>query len=156
MKWLNEKKAVTVYVASGWFNEEQEKARKEIIEILEKIGISYFSPKDEVELKINASKEERKNVFKMDVESIKDCDFMIASTVGKDMGTMMEMGMAYAWDIPFIVYFPNENRMPCNVMLAESSVAVAQSYDELYNTIMKYKENNYNFKEKIEYEGGIQ
>ena len=32
MKWLNEKKYVTVYLASGWFNPPQEAARQDIPE----------------------------------------------------------------------------------------------------------------------------
>ena len=105
MKWLNEKKYVTVYLASGWFNPPQEAARQDILKVLNDNQISYFSPKDEVLVKPDASKEERKAAFDADTQIIKKCDFVIASTVGKDMGTLMEMGMAYAWESPFIDYF---------------------------------------------------
>lgn len=156
MKWLSIKRPVTVYLASGWFNEWQEKARQEILEVLNKYEISYFSPKDEVEVKPNATAEDRKKAFEADTEIIKHCDFVIASTVGKDMGTLMEMGMAYAWQTPFIVYFPNEQRLPVNLMIAESAYAVAQSKEELEKLIQKLIDNEFDFSNKIYYDGHVE
>jgi nucleoside 2-deoxyribosyltransferase len=105
MKYLKTTKPVTCYLASGWFNEAQEQARQDILKVLEDNEISYFSPKDEVLLSFNSTSEERKAAFDADTQIIKHCDFLIASTVGKDMGTLMEMGMSYAWETPYIVYF---------------------------------------------------
>ena len=103
MKYLKTTKPVTCYLASGWFNEAQEQARQDILKVLEDNEISYFSPKDEVLLSFNSTSEERKAAFDADTQIIKHCDFLIASTVGKDMGTLMEMGMSYAWETPYIV-----------------------------------------------------
>src|SRR5574344_119317 len=66
MKWHNTTKPVTVYLASGWFNAAQEEARQDILRVLNENKISYFSPKDEVEVKLNATSEERKAAFKAD------------------------------------------------------------------------------------------
>ena len=55
MKWHNTTKPVTVYLASGWFNATQEEARQDILRVLNENKISYFSPKDEVEVKLNAT-----------------------------------------------------------------------------------------------------
>lgn len=156
MKWLEQTKRVTVYLASGWFNEGQEKARQDILKVLNKFNISYFSPKDEVEVKPDASAEERKKAFEADTEIIRDCDFVIASTVGKDMGTLMEMGMAYAWNTPFIVYFPNDLNLPVNLMIAESAYAVASSKQELEDIVQKCIDNNFDFSKKIYYSGNIE
>lgn len=156
MKWLNEKKYVTVYLASGWFNPPQESARQDILKVLNNNQISYFSPKDEVLVKPDASKEERKAAFDADTQIIKKCDFVIASTVGKDMGTLMEMGMAYAWETPFIVYFPNPDNLPVNLMIAESAYAVAGSVEELDAIVKKLKENNFDFSKRLEYNGNIE
>ena len=156
MKWHNATKPVTVYLASGWFNAAQEEARQDILRVLNENKISYFSPKDEVEVKLNATPEERKAAFKADTESIKSCDFMIASTVGKDMGTLMEMGMAYAWNIPTIVYFPAPKGTPCNLMIAESAYAVAQSDKELDGIIKKLKENKFDFSNRLDWNGTIE
>jgi len=156
MKWLNSTKPVTVYLASGWFNEAEEQARQEILEVLNKYSISYFSPKDEVEVKPDATAEDRKKAFEADTEIIKHCDFVVASTVGKDMGTLMEMGMAYAWETPFIVYFPNPNNWPVNLMIAESAFAVAQSKEELENIVEQLINNGFDFSQKIYYNGNIE
>lgn len=136
----------TCYVASGWFNPAQEEARQDILEVLEAEGISYFSPKDEVLVQPTASPKERKEAFKADTEAIKDCDFVIASTVGKDMGTLMEMGMSYAWKVPFIVYFPAPKGTPCNLMIAESAYRVAQTKEELHQIIQELKSDEFEFK----------
>lgn len=156
MKWHNTTKPATVYLASGWFNAAQEEARQDILRVLNENKISYFSPKDEVEVKLNATPEERKAAFKADTESIRSCDFMIASTVGKDMGTLMEMGMAYAWNIPTIVYFPAPKGTPCNLMIAESAYAVAQSDKELDGIIKKLKENKFDFSNRLDWNGTIE
>ena len=156
MKWHNTTKPVTVYLASGWFNAAQEEARQDILRVLNENKISYFSPKDEVEVKLNATSEERKAAFKADTESIRSCDFMIASTVGKDMGTLMEMGMAYAWNIPTVVYFPAPKGTPCNLMIAESAYAVAQSDKELDSIIKKLKENKFDFSNRLDWNGTIE
>lgn len=156
MKWHNATKPVTVYLASGWFNAAQEEARQDILRVLNENKISYFSPKDEVEVELNATSEERKAAFKADTESIRSCDFMIASTVGKDMGTLMEMGMAYAWNIPTIVYFPAPKGTPCNLMIAESAYAVAQSDKELDMIIKKLKENKFDFSNRLDWNGTIE
>lgn len=156
MRWLKATKPVTVYLASGWFNEAEEAARQDILSVLEKNEISYFSPKDEVLVNPTASKEDRKAAFKADTESIKSCDFVIASTVGKDMGTLMEMGMSFAWSVPYIVYFPAPKGTPCNLMIAESAYAVAQSKEELDSLIKKLKENKFDFTKPLEWNGEIE
>ena len=156
MKWLETKKLVTAYLASGWFNDAQEEARQDILEVLNNNGISYFSPKDEVLVSPDASKEDRKKAFDADTQIIKHCDFVIASTVGKDMGTLMEMGMAYAWETPFIVYFPNPNNWPVNLMIAESAYDVAGSKEELDSIIKRLIENGFDFSKRFEYNGNVE
>ena len=156
MKYFDTTKRVTAYLASGWFNPPQEEARQEMIKVLEDNKISYFSPKDEVEVKFDATHEERQAAFKADTEVIKHCDFVVASTVNKDMGTLMEMGMAYAWETPFIVYFPAPKGTPCNLMIAESAFAVAQSVEELDMIIKKLKESDFDFSKRYKFNGGIE
>lgn len=156
MKNLNAQRLVTCYLASGWFNEPEEQARQEILKVLNDCGISYFSPKDEVCVALNASHEERQAAFKADTESIKKCDFVVASTVGKDMGTLMEMGMAYAWETPFIVYFPAPAGTPCNLMIAESAYAVAQTPEQLKDIIEELKANDFDFSKRKIYNAEIE
>lgn len=148
MKNLTATKLATCYLASGWFNDAEEAARQDILKVLNENGISYFSPKDEIEVKPNATQEEQKKAFEADTEFIKRCDFVVASTVGKDLGTLMELGMAYAWGIPSIVYFPNDKNLPVNIMLAQSAYAVASNYDELDKIIKGLITNGFDFSER--------
>lgn len=156
MKWLNATKKVTCYLASGWFNDAEEEARQDILKVLNDNGVSYFSPKDEVLIKKDASQEEQKDAFKADTESIKNCDFIIASTVGKDMGTLTEIGMSYAWGVPIIIYFPNTQNLPVNLMLAQSAYAVASSKEELDSILKSLIENSFDFSKKIVFKGSIE
>ena len=75
MKYLSTTKPVTCYIASGWFNEPQEQARQDILKVLEDNDISYFSPKDEVLVSFNATKEERKAAFNADTQFFKNVVF---------------------------------------------------------------------------------
>lgn len=157
MKYLSAKRFATCYLASGWFNEAEEKARQEILKVLNDNGVSYFSPKDEVEVKPNATQEEQKAAFKADVEFIEGCDFIIASTVGKDLGSIFEIGYAYAKGVPIITYFPNDKNLPVNLMLAQSSVAVATSAEQLNDIVAKLVENRFDFdKIRETFEGAVE
>lgn len=148
MKNLSQKRLVTCYLASGWFNEAEETARQEILKALNNNGISYFSPKDEVEVKPEATQEEQKKAFIADTESIRHCDFVVASTVGKDLGTLCEVGMAYAWGVPTIIYFPNDKNLPVNLMLAQSSYAVATSKEQLDALLKELVANGFDFSQR--------
>lgn len=156
MKYLSAKRLATCYLASGWFNEAEEAARQDILKALNDNGISYFSPKDEVEVKPDATQAEQKAAFDADTESIKKCDFVVASTVGKDMGTLMEMGMAYAWSIPTVVYFPNDKNLPVNLMIAQSAYAVATTYDELDSILKELVESGFDFSKRKVYNSKIE
>lgn len=153
---LDMTKDASVYLASGWFNDAEEAARQDILEVLNDVKINYFSPKDEVLIGPKATKEEQKKAFEEDTVSIRNATFVVASTVGKDMGTLMEMGMAHAWHIPTVVYFPAPKGTPCNLMIAQSAYAVAQSKEELKAIIEKIIENKFDFEKKIEWNGDIE
>jgi hypothetical protein len=64
--------------------------------------------------------------------------------------------MAYAWSTPYIVYFPAPKGTPCNVMIAESAFAVAQSVEELDTLVKELKKNNFDFSNRKIYNGGIE
>lgn len=140
------------YLASGWFNEQQEFARKDILEALNEVGAKYFSPKDEIVCPMNANEEMKKNVYNGNVLAIKESFFMVASTVGKDMGTIHETGVASILEIPIIYYCPGL-KGPFNLMLAETAVAVATDIQTLKKHIKEIMENKF-YKEK--YTGDIE
>ena len=119
-----------VYLASGWFSAEQESARLEIKEVLEEVGISFFSPKDDNLAGEDAPVTELDKVVHNNITEINNCDYMVASTIGKDMGTLFETGYAYAREVPIIFYAPGlEGNF--NLMLARTGHAVATNREDL-------------------------
>jgi len=125
------------YVAAGWFSPEQEKARLVILDSLIQVGLDYYSPK-EMGLYI-PGKSNPSEIFRDNLLEINSSDFIVASTEGKDMGTVFECGYAFAIKIP-VVYFW-ENKFPLNLMLSESSIFVATSKDDLIRCLKMFKNN---------------
>lgn len=115
------------YVAAGWFSPEQEKARQEILHALSLTEIEAYSPKEDglyVPGKMPASKAFTENILE-----ISKADFVIASTEGKDMGTLFECGAAFILNKPIVYYFKTGGKF--NLMLSESARAVITNFDHL-------------------------
>lgn len=115
------------YIASGWFTEDQEVARQEILEAVQLSDIDYYSPKDDMlyDPKVNTTLE----VFNENLAEIRKSDVLIASTVGKDMGVLFECGYAYAINKGIVYYFKHDGKF--NIMLAESGIKVVSTKQEL-------------------------
>ena len=118
------------YIASGWFNENQARDLENIKEALEDVRCRYFSPKDEIVAKPDASKEEQEMIFKGNVDAITNCDFVVCNTRDKDLGTIFEAGFSYANNVP-IIYYAEGLKGNFNLMLSRSGRAVATTTDEL-------------------------
>ncbi len=123
-----------VYIASGWFTPNQESTRIDIINLLSLYEIDFYSPKDDGLALEDDSIEDLKEIFKENLREIEDSDYIIASTIDKDMGTLFECGYAYSKGIPIIYYAPGL-KGPFNLMLAQSSHNVAISIGELEDII---------------------
>ena len=130
------------YLASGWFNPEQEKARQDILKVLKEYKAKYFSPREEIVCAPDANEEEQQKVFDGNINAIKDSFFMIASTVGKDMGTLHETGHASALNIPIIYYCPGL-KGNFNLMLAQTAIAVATTEEELQEHVENILNNKF-------------
>ncbi len=107
-----------IYLASGWFSCEQERARQDMIFALSDHEV--FSPKD---MNLGEEGMDMKKVFEINLAEIMKCDLIVVSTIGKDMGTLFEAGVACALDIPIVYYAPGLEG-PFNLMLAESARGV--------------------------------
>ncbi len=120
------------YVAAGWFTPKQESARLEILYVLSKYMSrqDVFSPKDD-----SSPDDGWDNVFKENIKHIKESTFVVASTVGKDMGTLFECGYAHAEGIPIIYYAPGLFG-DFNLMLAKSAHRVCTSKEDLLNAML--------------------
>jgi nucleoside 2-deoxyribosyltransferase len=126
------KKELMIYLAAGWFSHEQEQARQEIYDSLKSLGFKFYSPKEDCLYRpggIVSSFE----VFKENIQQIAHADFVVASTEGKDMGTLFECGVAYQMRKPIIYYFKSEGKF--NLMLAESAIAVCQTRAQLHDCL---------------------
>lgn len=128
-----------VYCASGWFNKEQLEAYNKIHLILDMFcdNISVFYPKEHADIKDikNITKEEKHKIFEDNLEAIKNSDFVVVSTEGKDMGTLFESGFSYCLNKPIIYCCFSLGNNLFNVMLSESSLAVAKTPVVLINIL---------------------
>ena len=120
-----------VYIASPFFNEEQLERVKYIERLLKRYNIEYFSPRIDTRVKPDSTDEERKRAFADNIDAIKNCEYIIVVTDGKDIGTMFEAGFAYSIDKPILYFAETLGNNPFNLMLAMSANAICKSRDEL-------------------------
>lgn len=110
------------YLAAGWFSVEQEASRQCVMTELKKAGIAFYSPKEDglhIEGETNPQ-----DIFEENMQQIANCDFVVASTAGKDLGTLFECGAAHAIARP-IVYFWYNGFGKFNLMLSQSGHQVS-------------------------------
>jgi len=147
----------TVYLASGWFDSEQERTRLNVLNILKEFPeLNIFSPKDEVICPADASQDFAEAVYKGNVDAIHRSLFTIVNTTSKDLGTIHESGIASEAGVPIIYYAELPKGAKFNLMLARSGVAVATNPNELHEVIQHFKDNNWDFTKKIPYTGNIE
>lgn len=138
------------YLASGWFTDAQEKTRLMLREVLQELEISHYSPKDDgiyVPGKTPSNK-----IFAENVKQIETSDFVLASTEGKDMGTVFECGFAFSVRTPIIYYWDGEGAF--NLMLAESGHYISTNREELVEYLKECK-----IRDRVrwvKFEGGIE
>lgn len=118
-----------VYIAGGWFSPEQEKALDELECFIKKHFKQYFSPREHN----NAKGQALEDIFQKNIQALDNADIIIASTIGKDMGTLWECGYAYARELQVIYYAPGIEKV--NLMLAKSG-RVARSLKELWDILI--------------------
>ena len=127
-----------VYVAAGWFNDNQMEACKELEDFADSFFREPFKPRVD---NIGTEGCDWDDIFLGNIEHINSSDLVIASTVDKDMGTIWECGYAFAKGIPIIYYTPGIKDV--NLMLAKSGV-VCKTIDELEDYIVRgIKGENY-------------
>ena len=128
------------YIASGWFNENQARDLENIKNTLDELGVNYFSPKDEIVAKPDASKEEQEMIFTGNVNAITAGRFTVCNTRDKDLGTIFQAGFSYASGVP-IIYYAEGLTGNFNLMLSRSGRAVATNVNELKEHVKGIMEN---------------
>lgn len=121
---------IKIYLASGWFNKAQIQRLNEMELAVSLFNFDVYNPRKESIYKPSTGMEGATDIVQANIDAIHDCDFMLISTEGKDMGTLYECGYADANKVPLVFYFPHKD-MTFNIMLAAKARAVLTSYDEL-------------------------
>lgn len=124
-----------IYIASGWFTPNQINTYEQIHKVLDefKDDFNIFYPKEEFQFQSGtvASDQDRKRVFDNNITAIKNCDIMICSTEDKDLGSVMEAGMAFMIDKPIIYVCLSLKDKPINLMIAQSGLAAITDIKDL-------------------------
>jgi nucleoside 2-deoxyribosyltransferase len=121
-----------VYIASPFFNPEQLERVEFIEKLLSAHNIKYFSPRKDTYVKPDSTDAERKQAFNDNLKGIIDCDFVLAVTDGKDVGTIWEAGYAFSADVPVLYFAETLGDKPFNLMLAMSAkLGTCTSRDQL-------------------------
>lgn len=132
-----------VYIAAPFFTD-IDNERLDIIEkMLEDKGLTYFSPRKQSAIGPISDPEVREKAFQMNVDNIKNADFVIAETSRKDLGTLFEAGLAYEAGVPIIyaTFILGEDGGAVNLMLSESAFACVTTPEQLEKAIQG--ESNY-------------
>lgn len=129
-----------VYLAAPWFNESQYVIHTNVTKLIRQHTTGILSPKEIFDCPPDADQRTREQTFRGNLMAIQEAKFVIAITNGKDMGTIWEMGYAYARGIP-VVGFALNLQGSFNLMLAQGCVNVATTYDQLEEILKWYDEN---------------
>lgn len=133
---------IKIYLASGWFNEQQMSIMKEIKEVLDVFKsqgtVDYFAPYwNGIVLKPGDPKEKWKETWNLDIDMIKDSQLMIANIEGFEPGTIYECGYAGACGIP-VIYYSNVVGRGLNLMLSFSAYGFANTKEQLTKGIYHF------------------
>lgn len=119
----------TAYIAGGWFNPEQLARVEEIEKACLLAGIESYSPRKHGIYKPGDNPE---SMVEENKTNILEADLVVASTEGKDMGTLWECGYAYG-KTPVLYYFPADGKF--NIMLSATAVDVCTTEQNLRDSL---------------------
>lgn len=139
-----------IYIASPLFSTQDNAELDRVEELLDKLGITYFSPRKHSNIGPSlrdAKTPEEKDaaaqfIFDLNINAIHSSELVLVNTVGTrwnnslygDQGTLVEAGMAFALNIPVVTY--NFYNYGLNIMLSQKAVyhcdnTTFENYDEL-------------------------
>ena len=124
--------APMIYLAGPWFTEGQPERLAKIEELMDELGLSYYSPRlDGIDLTPDATEADRNAVFADNVTHLRQAQLVVAVVDGFDTGTIWETGTAYGLNIPVAYYGETLADGTFNVMLAKSGKAVIENMPDL-------------------------
>jgi len=119
-----------VYVAGGWFTPEQIDSLEDVEYCVKLMDSTSFMPRH---MNLGEDGCNWDDIFSENIKHLNSSSLVIASTAGKDMGTIWECGYAYAKNIP-IVYYTKGITKP-NLMLGKSGI-ICKDLKELMNYLL--------------------
>lgn len=125
-----------VYIAAPFFNEAEVETVKRIEGLLECMELKYFSPRTSGVLMDMDKKEAESKydfIFRINIERLNWCDTVVAVIDNRDIGTIWEMGFAFANEKDIISYTAHDYGL--NIMLAKSVRYHAKSTVELHKAL---------------------
>lgn len=132
-------KTYDVYLASPFFTPAQIERIEKVENLLDKLGLKYFSPRKELVCPPEATREQRQETFNGNIRSIENSTITIFISDDKDMGTIFEAGFAYAIKKPLIGVAFTLGNAPFNLMLSESCKAVCKTIEDLEDILVNNK-----------------
>lgn len=133
-----------IYLAGPWFTPEALATQEKIEGICEKFGWEVFSPRKELLLTKTSTKEDQERCFFLNNHGLRYCRLILANVEGLDTGTLWEMGAAYAYGRPVIIYSPNPERK-LNVMLAQGAQGFLAGWDKVEQFLLPQDDRSFNW-----------
>ena len=142
-----------IYLASPWFNDEQEERQERIYQLLKAAGYEIFNPKIESLIDLTSSQDHMSQTLIGNLRGIENADVVVA-LVNKpyDSGTVWEAGYAHG-RTPVIYYVENLNGAPFNLMLAKTGKFAGNEQD-LINTLLE--DDTYVLKDMYDFDGAVE
>ena len=119
----------TCYVAAPDFSPEHMALVDKVSHILTLYRIHPYLPVREV--RYDVAEMSPIDVLERNRREIRRSDFVLAITDGRDLGTMVELGMSYILDVPLVLYWDDHQERPFNLMLSAPAVAALRGPDQL-------------------------
>ncbi|MCP4256824.1 MAG: hypothetical protein GY774_04755 [Planctomycetes bacterium] len=129
-----------VYIAAPFFNEEQEAYVAKIENCLESYNVSFFSPRSEgvIANMKELSPADREvaidNIFNCNIKGILECTHVLAVIDDWDIGTVFEIGYAYAHKKRIVSV--TDNSYGLNIMIGKTVTFHASTPEDAVRCII--------------------
>jgi hypothetical protein len=130
----HERQQYSVYLAGPDFSYVEKHELDRAVASLEYHNFRVIRPiQENGELTLPATQVDLIRTYHLDYELLKKCDVVFAIPLGRDPGTLVEIGMGIALEKPIITYDPR--RENSNTMVLGGSVVYSPTLDECLNGI---------------------
>lgn len=126
----------SIYLAAPDFSYVAKPEVDRVIDSLQYHNFRLRRPVQEVgELPRNASLGDRQAAFARDIELLRECAAVLAVPIGRDPGTLVEVGWALAMSKPVVIFDPRDENN--NTMVVAGSAAYSVDLDDCLNELFR-------------------